>query len=147
MVTTPTGLLYDDVVVGTGATPLLGQTVSIHYIASYPNGTVLQNTYLTGLPLNLTLGNSEVLAGLNEAIASMRVGGRRQVIILADLAVGSIPSGLPANTPLVFDIELCRSDCKANRRRGRRRRETRSLAIPAAERRMTAVTSDIPSRR
>ncbi len=92
--------------VGTGAVPQVGQPVTIHYIASYRNGTVLQSTYLTGVPLNFSLGNGQVLAGLREAIASMQVGGRRQVIIPADLAVGSIPSGLPANTPLVFDIEL-----------------------------------------
>ena len=105
-VMTASGLIFEDIEVGTGPRPTLGQTVSINYIVSAQNGYVLQSTYLTGAPVSLVLGGSQVIDGLNEAIASMLVGGRRQVIIPVNLASGSVPSGLPVNTTLVFDIEL-----------------------------------------
>ena len=109
LVTTTTGLQYRDTKVGGGAVARTGQTVRVHYVGSSRNGTVFDSSRdvrpgRTGSPFTFKLGNKEVIAGWDEGVAGMRVGGRRTLIIPANLAYEG-QSGRPQGT-LVFDVEL-----------------------------------------
>ncbi len=102
IVTTPSGLQYRDLVVGTGAKPSSSTaTVTVNY-----EGRLLNGTRFDGRD-NIDFALNGVIAGWTEGLGSMRVGGRRQLIIPANLAYGSTPrEGIPANSTLVFDVEL-----------------------------------------
>jgi FKBP-type peptidyl-prolyl cis-trans isomerase len=82
------------------------QLVTIHFVATTPNGSVVRNTRETLQPLSFRLDSTTVMPGLREAIQSMRVGGTRRVIVPPSLQTGSVPSGLPTGNELVFEIEL-----------------------------------------
>jgi FKBP-type peptidyl-prolyl cis-trans isomerase 2 len=108
LVTTTTGLQYRDTKVG-GAVARAGQTVRVHYVGSSRNGTVFDSSRdvrpgRNGSPFEFRLGNREVIAGWDEGVAGMRVGGQRTLIIPANLAYEG-QSGRPQGT-LVFDVEL-----------------------------------------
>ena len=98
--------MFQDVSVGAGAVPAINQQVTVHFVATTPNGSVARNTRETLQPLSLRLDSAAVMPGLVEAIRSMRVGGTRRVIIPPSLQTGSVPSGLPSGDELVFEIEL-----------------------------------------
>jgi hypothetical protein len=104
--TTASGLMIQDVSVGDGAVPAVTQLVTIHFVATTPNGSVVRNTRETRQPLSFRLDSTTVMPGLREAIQSMRVGGTRRVIVPPSLQTGSVPSGLPTGDALVFEIEL-----------------------------------------
>ena len=104
--TTASGLMIQDVSVGAGAVPAINQQVTVHFVATTPNGSVARNTRETLQPLSLRLDSAAVMPGLVESIRSMRVGGTRRVIIPPSLQTGSVPSGLPSGDELVFEIEL-----------------------------------------
>ncbi|MHB8685398.1 MAG: FKBP-type peptidyl-prolyl cis-trans isomerase [Dehalococcoidia bacterium] len=105
------GLKYIDLQAGTGATPSKGQRVSVDY-AMYTVGRWVGGT--TGTPFSFILGRREVIAGMDEGIATMRVGGKRRLLIPAALAYGSAglgdPAGVavvvPPNQPVVVDVTL-----------------------------------------
>jgi hypothetical protein len=108
LVTTDSGLPYRDLAVGTGAVATPGQSVTVHYVGSRQNGEVFDSSRARGTPFTFTLGVGQVIAGWDEGVAGMRVGGRRTLIIPADLAYGNTPPGTviqPGDT-LVFDVEL-----------------------------------------
>ncbi len=108
LVTTASGLQYRDLVVGSGAVATAGQSVTVEYVGSRQNGEVFDSSRGQGTPITFTLGVRQVIAGWDEGVAGMRVGGRRQLIIPADLAYGDNPLGAiiqPGDT-LVFDVEL-----------------------------------------
>jgi len=108
LVTTASGLQYRDLVVGSGAVATAGQSVTVEYVGSRQNGEVFDSSRGRGAPFTFTLGVRQVIAGWDEGVAGMRVGGRRQLIIPADLAYGDNPPGAiiqPGDT-LVFDVEL-----------------------------------------
>ncbi len=108
LVTTDTGLQYRDLVVGSGAEAARGQTVTVHYVGSRQNGEVFDSSRTRGTPFTFTLGAGQVIAGWDEGVAGMRLGGRRTLIIPANLAYGNTPPGSiiqPGDT-LVFDVEL-----------------------------------------
>jgi len=108
LVTTASGLQYRDLVAGTGAVATPGQSVTVHYVGSRQNGEVFDSSRARGTPFTFTLGVGQVIAGWDEGVAGMRVGGRRTLIIPADLAYGDNPPGSviqPGDT-LVFDVEL-----------------------------------------
>eukprot|EP00741_Cyanophora_paradoxa_P016488 tig00020921_g15919.t1 len=115
--TTESGLKYADVKVGTGPGAEKGETIVIAYRGSLPDGRTVLSTYADGVgdgkPAQYRFGVGEVIPGLDEGVATMRVGGQRRLIVPPSLAFGSKvvkaapgkPS-IPANTTLTFDVEL-----------------------------------------
>lgn len=105
----PTTLTGQDYVVGTGAEAVAGKTVTVNYVGMLPNGQVFDSTASHGQPFSFTLGAGQVIKGWDQGIAGMKVGGKRRLIIPADLAYGSQGAGngvIPPNATLIFDVEL-----------------------------------------
>ena len=104
--TTPSGLKIQDLKVGDGASPKMGQTVTVHYTGALENGKEFNNSYKGGKPIDFTLG--EVIPGWNEGLATMKVGGKRKLFIPSNLAYGpqGRPPMIPPNSNLIFEIEL-----------------------------------------
>lgn len=108
MVTTGSGLQYEDIVVGGGASPNRGQTVVVHYTGWLTNGSKFDSSVDRGTPFQFTLGMGQVIKGWDEGVASMKVGGKRKLVIPPNLAYGASGAGgvIPANATLVFEVEL-----------------------------------------
>lgn len=105
--TTESGLQYYDIVVGDGATPEVGQTVVVHYSGWLEDGTLFDSSVQRGEPFSFPLGQGAVIAGWDEALATMKVGGIRQLRIPSDLAYGDAGGGpIPPGATLIFDVEL-----------------------------------------
>jgi hypothetical protein len=105
-ITTASGLKYQDLKVGDGASPQMGQTVTVHYIGRLENGTEFNNSYKLGKPVDFKLG--QVIAGWNEGLQTMKVGGKRRLWIPSNLAYGAAgrPPSIPPKSNLDFEIEL-----------------------------------------
>jgi peptidylprolyl isomerase len=106
--TTPSGLQYWDIVVGTGATAVSGKGVQVHYSGFLSTGQKFDSSRDRGQPFVFQLGAGEVIKGWDEGVAGMKVGGRRQLRIPPGLAYGSSGAGgaIPPNATLIFDVEL-----------------------------------------
>jgi peptidylprolyl isomerase len=107
-VTTPEGLVYTDLVLGTGAQPAAGQVVSVHYVGTFTDGKKFDSSRDRGNPFSFPLGMKKVIQGWDLGIASMKVGGKRKLVIPPELAYGSrgYPGAIPPNATLVFEVEL-----------------------------------------
>lgn len=107
-VATPSGLKYVDLVEGTGAIPKTGQTVVVHYTGTLENGDKFDSSRDRNQPFSFKLGTGQVIKGWDEGLSTMRVGGRRQLIIPPELGYGARGAGgvIPPNATLLFDVEL-----------------------------------------
>ena len=108
-VTTPSGLAYKDVKVGDGLEAKAGQEVSVHYTGWLKqNDQKFDSSVDRGEPFVFKLGKGQVIPGWDEGVAGMKVGGKRNLIIPADLAYGARGAGgvIPPNATLIFDVEL-----------------------------------------
>ncbi|MCH7814642.1 MAG: FKBP-type peptidyl-prolyl cis-trans isomerase, partial [Planctomycetes bacterium] len=107
-VITETGLRYYDIEVGTGDPPETGDTIDAHYTGWLIDGTEFDSSFDRGEPFSFELGAGSVIKGWDEGFATMRVGGKRQLIIPPDLGYGASGSGasIPPNATLIFDVEL-----------------------------------------
>ena len=106
--TTPSGLEYEDEVVGTGARPERGQHVTVHYVGTLQDGTKFDSSRDRNEPFTFRIGEGEVIKGWDEGVMSMRVGGRRKLTIPPHLAYGSRGAGgvIPPDATILFDVEL-----------------------------------------
>jgi peptidylprolyl isomerase len=110
--TTPSGLQITDTTVGTGATPKPGQTAVVHYTGwlyqDGAKGRKFDSSVDRGQPFSFPLGRQQVIAGWDEGVASMKVGGKRTLIIPPQLGYGARGAGgvIPPNATLMFDVEL-----------------------------------------
>ncbi|HIJ81297.1 MAG TPA: FKBP-type peptidyl-prolyl cis-trans isomerase [Desulfuromonadales bacterium] len=107
-VTTASGLKYVDVVVGKGAAPVAGKQVKVHYTGTLENGTKFDSSRDRNEPFSFVIGVGQVIAGWDEGVMSMKVGGKRKLTIPAKLGYGARGAGgvIPPNATLLFDVEL-----------------------------------------
>ncbi|HEX2173676.1 MAG TPA: FKBP-type peptidyl-prolyl cis-trans isomerase [Dehalococcoidia bacterium] len=108
METTPSGLQYEDLVPGTGASPLRGQTAVVHYTGWLTDGTKFDSSVDRGQPFSFRVGVGQVIAGWDEGVSTMQVGGKRKLTIPAELGYGARGAGnvIPPGATLVFEVEL-----------------------------------------
>ena len=112
MMTTPSGLQYEDTKVGTGASPKAGQTCVMHYTGwlweNGKKGAKFDSSVDAGKPFQFPLGQGRVIKGWDEGGATMKIGGKRTLLIPSDLAYGDrgYPGVIPAKATLLFDVEL-----------------------------------------
>ena len=107
MTRTGSGLLYQDLAAGTGDASAAGRDVTVHYTGWLPDGTKFDSSRDRNQPFAFRLGARRVIAGWDEGVAGMRVGGVRKLVIPPALGYGARATGpIPANSTLVFDVEL-----------------------------------------
>ena len=110
--TTPTGLQIIDTTVGTGASPRTGQTCVMHYTGWLSEGGAkgkkFDSSVDRGQPFEFPIGMKRVIGGWDEGVATMKVGGKRTLIIPPQLGYGERGAGgvIPPNATLIFDVEL-----------------------------------------
>lgn len=108
IVTTKSGLIYVDNVIGDGDSPTKGKQVTVHYTGKLTDGTKFDSSVDRDQPFSFTIGVGQVIKGWDEGVMSMRVGGKRTLTIPPDLAYGDKGAGgvIPPGATLIFDIEL-----------------------------------------
>jgi FKBP-type peptidyl-prolyl cis-trans isomerase FkpA len=107
-ITTGSGLKYVDEVVGTGESPSPGKYVKVHYTGRLENGTKFDSSVDRGQPFEFPIGVGRVIKGWDEGVMTMKVGGKRKLIIPPDLGYGAFGAGdrIPPNSTLIFEVEL-----------------------------------------
>jgi len=107
-VTTDSGLQYVDLVVGSGDSPQTGQSAVVHYTGWLEDGTKFDSSVDRGEPFSFAVGLGGVIAGWDEGVATMQVGGKRRLTIPPDLAYGARGAGsaIPPNATIIFEVEL-----------------------------------------
>jgi len=104
-------LLIEDLVVGTGPAVVVGDTVSVNYVGTFTDGRQFDASADHGGPYTFRVGAGQVIAGWDQGVPGMQVGGRRRLTIPPSLAYGSQGRGvIPPNATLVFEIELVSID-------------------------------------
>lgn len=108
-ITTESGLKYQDVKVGDGPSPEPGDMVVVHYTGTLKDGTKFDSSRDRGEPFSFPIGQGRVIEGWDEGVITMKVGGKRELVIPPDLGYGEggTPDGaIPPNAELHFDVEL-----------------------------------------
>lgn len=114
MTQTPSGLSFEDTQVGTGASPARGQTCVMHYTGwlwvNGQKGNKFDSSLDRGKPFEFPLGMGRVIKGWDEGVASMKVGGKRTLLIPPQLGYGERGAGgvIPPGATLLFEVELLR---------------------------------------
>ncbi|HYN61807.1 MAG TPA: FKBP-type peptidyl-prolyl cis-trans isomerase [Rubrivivax sp.] len=115
MITTPSGLQYDDTVAGTGETASSGQQVGVHYTgwlhdpaSPTGRGRKFDSSKDRGQPFSFALGAGQVIGGWDEGVQGMKIGGTRVLLIPPALGYGARGAGgvIPPNATLVFEVDL-----------------------------------------
>lgn len=106
-VVTASGLKYIDLIEGKGATPQSGQMVTVQYRATFENGQEV-DSYGNGRPSDFYIGVGSLIEGFEEGVMTMKVGGKRRLIVPPHLAYGpeGHPPSIPPNSTLIFEVEL-----------------------------------------
>ena len=106
--TTESGLKYANLLPGDGPSPTPGELVIVHYTGWLEDGTKFDSSLDRGQPFSFVLGAGEVIPGWDEGVASMQIGGKRQLVIPPELAYGAAGAGgvIPPNATLIFEVEL-----------------------------------------
>jgi len=113
--TTPSGLIINDTVVGTGKIAVAGQNVTVHYTGwlfyGGERGKKFDSSKDRGTPFEFALGGGQVIKGWDEGVQGMRIGGSRTLTILPELGYGARGAGgaIPPNATLIFEVELLKA--------------------------------------
>lgn len=103
------GIEAEEIVTGTGTEAVRGSTVTVHFVCKLRRGDTIRSTYDSGEPDTFRIGNRDVIAGLEQGVVGMRVGGKRRLRIGPHLAYREVGApGIPPNALLIFDVELLR---------------------------------------
>ncbi len=107
-ITTPSGLVYEDLAVGDGAEAATNQDVTVHYTGWLTDGTKFDSSKDRDQPFVFKLGKGQVIKGWDEGVAGMKVGGKRKLTIPPQLGYGARGAGgvIPPNATLTFEVEL-----------------------------------------
>ena len=108
IITTDSGLQYDELQVGEGAEATPGKTVTVHYTGWLTDGKKFDSSKDRNDPFAFVLGGGMVIRGWDEGVAGMKVGGKRKLVIPPELGYGARGAGgvIPPNATLVFEVEL-----------------------------------------
>lgn len=105
------GMTITDTVVGTGEEAVAGKIITVHYIGTLTDGTKFDSSIDRGQPFRFILGAGQVIQGWEQGFAGMKVGGKRSLVIPANMAYGDRAVGaIPAGSTLLFDVELLAVD-------------------------------------
>jgi FKBP-type peptidyl-prolyl cis-trans isomerase FkpA len=106
--TTASGLVIEELVVGDGDEAAAGQTVTVHYTGWLTDGRKFDSSKDRNDPFVFPLGQRHVIAGWDEGVQGMKVGGRRKLTIPPQLGYGARGAGgvIPPNATLIFEVEL-----------------------------------------
>ncbi len=105
---TKSGLQFIEIQEGTGVSPATGNKVTVHYTGYLMNGKKFDSSVDRNQPFTFVIGYGQVIKGWDEGVASMKVGGKRKLIIPSDLGYGKRGAGavIPPDSELIFDVEL-----------------------------------------
>ncbi len=110
-ITTPSGLKYIDLVIGKGDFPKPRQRITINFIMKTEEGTIIEDTYQSKIPMSFILGNKDAIEGLEEGVSTMRVGGKRILMIPPELGFGTSSfRNIPPNSKLIVEVELVKAE-------------------------------------
>ena len=108
VITTSSGLKYIETLEGKGASPSKGRIVVVHYTGTLSDGKKFDSSLDRGQPFSFQIGVGQVIRGWDEGVMSMKIGGKRKLIIPGELGYGArgVPGVIPSNAELIFDVEL-----------------------------------------